>query len=172
MSKVESEDIELATKYGNPDIQDAGSHETREDTSRFHSERQAHPVSKYNFAGRIGGNQQFTISPLDPSYANVISKLPDATSKFTWKQSVSLRSLGDVDLWKQALLEGVGTCVQMYLAGMYAVGLGKIVDKTSLGPITPAAFGSIANVLLISLFIYAGGPVSGNKQRHPRKRRG
>lgn len=118
-------------------------------------------VASRPFAGRIGGNQEFTLSPSDSEYHEIVSKVPDATPTFTWRQSLSPSGFRDVELWKEATIEGVGTCLQIYIAGLYAIGLGPAATETSLGPITPAAFGSIANVLLISLFIYAGGPVSG-----------
>ncbi|KAF2118682.1 aquaporin-like protein [Lophiotrema nucula] len=118
-------------------------------------------VSSRPFAGRIGGNQEFTIAPDDASFTTIISKVPDAAATFTWKQSFSLAGFSDVELWKESLIEGVGTCLQIYLAGLYAVGLAPAVTETALGPITPATFGSLANWVLIALFIYAGGPVSG-----------
>ena len=92
-----------------------------------------------------------------------MSKVPDAATKFSWQQSFYLRGFVDIELWKEATIEGVGTCLQIYLAGLYAVGLGPAGSATSLGPITPAIMGSIANFLLITLFIYAGGPVSGKR---------
>jgi hypothetical protein len=113
------------------------------------------------FAGRIGGNQEFTVSPDDPDYGSVISKQPDAAAGFTWSESLSLGGFSDVDLWKQATIEGVATCLQTYLGGLYSIGLTPVITKTSLGPITPAVFGALCNVLLISLFIFSAGPVSG-----------
>lgn len=41
------------------------------------------------------------------------------------------------------------------------MGLQPTRTATSLGPVVPAAFGSLATGLMISLFIFAGGPVSG-----------
>ncbi|KAF2266102.1 MIP transporter [Lojkania enalia] len=119
------------------------------------------PVASRPFAGRIGGNQEFTLSPDSSSFHTVVSKIPDAAALFTWTQSFSLQGFTDIELWKESFIEGAGTCLQIYLAGLYAVGLGPAVTATSLGPITPAAFGSIANFLLITLFIYAAAPVSG-----------
>lgn len=118
---------------------------------------QGEAVASNPFAGRIGGNQEFTVSPAH----SIVSKLPDAAPKFTWKQSLSARGFYDEDLWKQAMIEGVGTCLQVYLAGLYAIGLAPIATKSSLGPVTPTIVASLTNVLLISLFIYSGGPVSG-----------
>lgn len=113
------------------------------------------------FAGRIGGNQEFTVSSSDSDFESVVSKQPDAAARFTWAQSFSLHGFTDIELWKQATVEGVGTCLQTYLSAMYSVGLAHLVTATSLGPVTPAVFGSLTTALLISLFIYAAGPVSG-----------
>jgi hypothetical protein len=144
------EDVELA--------------ETQKDSTlrrRNASHNHLPPVASRPFAGRIGGNQEFTLDPDDASFRSVVSKVPDAAATFSWHASFHLRGFADVELWKEATIEGVGVCLQIYIAGLYAIGLGPAVTATSLGPITPAAFGSIANMLLITLFIYAGGPVSG-----------
>ena len=111
------------------------------------------------FAGRIGGNQEFTVDPSDASLTD--KKLPDAGPIFTWGQSFSLHAFADVDLWKAAFIEYVGTCLQTYLSGLASIGLGEFTTKTSLGPVAPALFGALTNLLLISLFIFAGAPVSG-----------
>ncbi|KAH7117755.1 MIP transporter [Dendryphion nanum] len=147
---AKSDDIELADRYAQHELR-------RRRLSRDHIP----PIASRPFAGRIGGNQEFTLDPDDASFKSVISKVPDAATTFSWKQSFFLRGFVDLELWKEATIEGVGTCLQIYLGGLYAVGLGSAGAATSLGPITPATFGSIANFLLITLFIYAGGPVSG-----------
>lgn len=64
-------------------------------------------------------------------------------------------------MWKESFIECVGACLQVYTSGLVAVGLGPLVQATSLGAVAPAAFGGIVNLVLISLFIYAAGPVSG-----------
>lgn len=118
-------------------------------------------VASRPFVGRIGGNQEFTISPSDSSNRELIAKVPDAAATFSWKQSLRLDAFSDIDLWKEATIEGIGTCLQIYLAGLYAIGLVPVASESSIGAVTPAAFGAIANSFLISLFIFAGGPVSG-----------
>lgn len=118
-------------------------------------------VASRPFAGRIGGNQEFTLNPSDASFDSTVKRVPDAGTTFTWKQSFSVHAFTDLELWKESICEGVGTCLQIYLSGLYAIGLGDSTTHTSLGPVTPAAFGAIANTFLITLFIYAGGPVSG-----------
>lgn len=90
---------------------------------RNHSARDP-PVVSRPFAGRIGGNQGFTVSADDVDFDAVVAVNPDAAPLFTWSQSFNLRALSTKDLWKEATLEGVGTCLQVFLAGMYGVGLG------------------------------------------------
>lgn len=111
-------------------------------------------ISSRPFAGRIGGNQEFTVPAEDAS-------LPDAAAVFSWRQSFGLHAFSDVELWKESFIEGVGTCLQTYLGGLAAVGLSPLVRATDLGPVAPAAFGSIVTGTLIALFIFGAGPVSG-----------
>jgi len=132
--------------------------ELRQRKSRNH---RTPSVATRRFVGRIGGNQEFTVSPDDSDFGSVVSKQPDAAADFTWSESLGLAGFTDVDLWKQATIEGVATCLQTYVGGLYAIGLAPAITETSLGPITPAAFGALANVLVISLFIFSAGPVSG-----------
>lgn len=107
------------------------------------------------FAGRLGGNQEFIAETAS------ITSLPDANASFSWHQSFHLYAFSDIELWKESFIECVGTCLQVYLSGLVAVGLGPLVKATSLGPVAPAAFGATVNLVLISLFIFAAGPVSG-----------
>jgi hypothetical protein len=112
-------------------------------------------VASRPFAGRLGGNQEFVSD--NASFMSI----PDATASFSWQQSFHIEAFADVELWKQSFIECVGTCLQVYTSGLVSVGLGPLVKATNLGPVVPAAFGSIVNLVLISLFIYAAGPVSG-----------
>ncbi|KAH8712136.1 aquaporin-like protein [Phaeosphaeriaceae sp. PMI808] len=112
-------------------------------------------VASRPFVGRLGGNQEFTTDD-----ASLIT-IPDAAASFSWHQSFHLEAFSDVELWKESFIECVGTCLQVYTSGLISIGLAPLVRATSLGPVVPAAFGSIVNVVLISLFIFAAGPVSG-----------
>lgn len=113
------------------------------------------------FAGRIGGNQLLALSPDDPQYDALIAKAPDAAPNLPWRASLDPRGFSDVELWKQAIIEGVGTALQVFLSGLYSFGLASTGTKTSLGIILPTALGSIANLVLLALFILVAGPVSG-----------
>ncbi|KAH7392895.1 aquaporin-like protein [Pyrenochaeta sp. MPI-SDFR-AT-0127] len=114
-------------------------------------------LSSRPFAGRIGGNQEFVVSADDASFTSI----PDAAAIFSWAQSFYPRAFADAELWKESFIECVGTCLQTYLSGLASVGLGPLILATSLGPVAPAAFGSIVTGVLISLFIFGAGPVSG-----------
>lgn len=111
-------------------------------------------IASRPFAGRVGGNQEFTVPAEDAS-------LPDASAVFSWRQSFSTHAFADIELWKESFIEGVGTCLQVYLSGLAAVGLSPLATATALGPVAPAAFGSIVTGILIALFIFGAGPVSG-----------
>ena len=111
-------------------------------------------VASRPFAGRIGGNQEFTVSADDASF----TRIPDAAPSFSWAQSFYPSAFTDVELWKESIIEGVGTCLQVYLSGLVSVGLGPLVLATGLGPVAPAAFGSIFTGTLIALFIFGAGP--------------
>lgn len=153
MSGSENEDIELA---------ETTTHNSLRQRKKKKNDHIA-PLASRPFAGRIGGNQEFTVDPDDVSFISIISKVPDAAANFSWHQSIGLQGFADLELWKEATIEGVGTCLQIYLAGLYAVGLAPLATATSLGPVTPAIIGAFANFILLTLFIYAGGPVSGKR---------
>jgi glycerol uptake facilitator-like aquaporin len=55
----------------------------------------------------------------------------------------------------------VATGLQIFISGLSSIGLSSAATATSLGPLVPAVLGGIANTVLISLFIFAAGPVSG-----------
>lgn len=112
-------------------------------------------VASRSFAGRLGGNQEFTSDDASST------RIPDATASFSWHQSVHLEAFTDVELWKESFIECVGTCLQVYTSGTVSAGLGPLVKATDLGPVAPAAFGSIVNLVLMALFIFAAGPISG-----------
>lgn len=58
-----------------------------------------------SFAGRIGGNQQFTVSRDDPDYDKIKSETPDAVANVTWKELCSLRGFREPAIWKSGLIE-------------------------------------------------------------------
>ena len=113
------------------------------------------------FAGRLGGNQQFTVSSSDPGYHEIVAKEPDAGRASSWKALLDLRGFYDPDLWRLATIEGIGTMLQTFISGLLGVGLVPTATETSVGPVFTVALAALTNVFLISLFIYTAGPVTG-----------
>jgi len=111
-------------------------------------------VEERPFAGRIGGNQLFTASTPDKNH-------PDAFGDSTWSSILDPRGFRQLYLWKMAIIEAVGTGLQVYVGGLFAVGILPTGTETSVGGVFPVTYASIVNFLLISLFIFAAGPVSG-----------
>lgn len=60
------------------------------------------------FAGRIGGNQEYLLDPADPRNTEALKRLPDAAPRVPWEQSINLRGLLDVNLWRFAAIEAIG----------------------------------------------------------------
>jgi hypothetical protein len=67
------------------------------------------------FAGRIGGNQEFVLDRTDPEYAATIKKTPDAAPYMSVRESFELHGFTDIELWKAAVMEGVGECIERLL---------------------------------------------------------
>ncbi len=128
---------------------------------RHHSLPSPSRVDSHPFAGRIGGNQIFTATTSDPSYDSIAKAVPDAIGDAKWAAILDLRGFREPILWKTAVIEGVGTGLQVYISGLFAVGVIPSATETSVGPIFPVTFAAIVNFLLISLFIFAAGPVTG-----------
>lgn len=89
------------------------------------------PVS-YPFAGRIGGNLAFTLSRNDEHYDEKVQTTPDAVSSLTWKESFDLRAFRDVELWKQAILEGWATSMMVWTSGLLCYALVPLVPCVTL----------------------------------------
>lgn len=75
------------------------------------------------FVGRLGGNQAFTLSEDDPNYDEKLLLTPDASPCFTWRESFDLRGFKDVELWKQAVLEGWATSMLVWVTGLLGYAL-------------------------------------------------
>ena len=59
------------------------------------------------FAGRIGGNQDFTVDRSDPSGSNadLIKKTPDAAPLLTLRDALDLNGFRQLIVWKSAIIE-------------------------------------------------------------------
>lgn len=123
---------------------------------RYHSMPPA-PRSNINeshFAGRIGGNQLFTSASPDLSH-------PDEFADSSWSSLLDPRGFRQVYLWKMAIIEGVGTSLQVYISGLFAIGIFPSASETSVGAVFPVTYASIVQFLVISLFILGAGPITG-----------
>lgn len=115
-------------------------------------------IAEQAFAGRLGGGGTFTLSP---TTAADEKKSPDAFRETTWSALLSPSSFSSLFLWKLAFIEGVGTALQTFLSGVLGHGLVPTVTETSIGAVFPVAMASLAQIFLISLFIWGAGPVTG-----------
>src|ERR1700753_694419 len=118
-------------------------------------------INSQPFVGRIGGNQLHAVSQTDPDYEKLQETNPDAVQSPKWKAILSLRPFKDVHLWRNACLEGVGLCCWVFIAGLVAHGTAGLSTATSLGPILPVAIAAVVQFLIITLFIFCLGPVTG-----------
>ena len=115
-------------------------------------------LNQQAFAGRLGGGQLYTFPP---STQHLKNESPDAYRDASWRAILSLESFKSKPIWKMAMIEGVGTCVQTALSAYFGIALVPSATETSVGPIFPVALASIGQVFLISLFIWALGPLTG-----------
>jgi len=115
-------------------------------------------VAAEPFAGRLGGGQNFTLSA---TTAGGEQQHPDAFRDASWRVLLSPTGFTDPHLYKLGFIEGVGTFLQTFISGLLGVGLVPTVTETSVGAVFPVAFAAVLQIFLISLFIYAAGPVTG-----------
>jgi hypothetical protein len=65
------------------------------------------------FAGRLGGNQSFVASRVDPQNQKLLEEEPDAAPFIPLRKLIDLRPFANPRLWKAAVIEGVGTRYQL-----------------------------------------------------------
>jgi glycerol uptake facilitator-like aquaporin len=126
-------------------------------------------VDQRHFAGRVGGNQEFILDPKCDDDLSTLKRLPDANPLMSVKEVFSLRGFLELELWKAALTEGLGTLLLVWIT----VWMAAHPPFASPPPPSPTAgvfstdiflaplVGGVTNVILVSLFIYTLGPVSG-----------
>lgn len=101
---------------------------TRTDTARDTLPDRSEQVISRPFVGRLGGNRAFTLDVADPNFDEKHRSTPDAGPSFTWKESFDLRGFVDVELWKQAILEGWATSLLVWITGLAAYSLTPTVS--------------------------------------------
>ena len=129
-----------------------------------------HPTA-IQFAGRIGGNQEFVANRADPASSALLHQTPDAAPGLSFGEALSLRGFAQPALWKAAVIEGMGTLgldyVTMMIALSPSIGTAPLPKPDPIsGPFGTTLFlgpavGAVTNVVIISLYISAFGPVTG-----------
>ncbi|KIM83626.1 hypothetical protein PILCRDRAFT_69116 [Piloderma croceum F 1598] len=120
----------------------------------WHRSEQAIP---HPTIGHLRGDRALPAS----NYPDRLRETPDATSFFTWRESFDLRGFVDGKLWRQAILEGWGTSLLVWLTGLAAYSLVPRVSDFASGALFPALLGSFVNAISLSLLIFCTGPISG-----------
>ncbi|KAJ5693989.1 hypothetical protein N7536_004401 [Penicillium majusculum] len=100
------------------------------------------PTTVVPFAGRIGANQEFAMDKNNCTQIELLQKFPDAAPWIPLKDALSLRHILQVELWKAAGVEAIGLAF-------------------TTGALVPSLLGGLTASLVLPLFIFATGPVSG-----------
>ncbi|KAH6993003.1 aquaporin-like protein [Fusarium venenatum] len=120
------------------------------------------------FAGRLGANQACVIDGETSEDERLLEHQPDATPHMSFSELVDLRPITNLDLWKAAVIEGIGTLLFVFVTIWASTSPDVIPAQPTrqLGSFDNAAFigplvGGILNVILITLFITSFGAISG-----------
>ncbi|KAL3455807.1 aquaporin-like protein [Aspergillus heterothallicus] len=113
------------------------------------------------FAGRLGANQEWSIGKNSCVRAEILQKFPDAAPWIPVRDAISLGGFLQIQLWKAAVVEGIASCLLVYLTCFVAIGLGQVTPTFASGPLVPGLIGGLTALLALPLFIYSAGPVSG-----------
>ncbi|KIN05169.1 hypothetical protein OIDMADRAFT_115909 [Oidiodendron maius Zn] len=128
----------------------------------------ANPASQ-PFAGRLGGNQEFILDPKNVDNVQTLKRVPDASPFISISEIFNLRGFLEIELWKAAVTEFIGTLLLVWITGFIAAHSsltpapqpsptsGVYSTPIYLGPLT----GGVTNMIILALFIYTLGPVSG-----------
>ncbi|KAJ5146131.1 uncharacterized protein N7515_000695 [Penicillium bovifimosum] len=118
------------------------------------------PTTVVPFAGRIGANQEFSVDKTNSAHIELLQQSPDAAPWIPLKDALSLRHFLHVALWKAAAVEAIGPkfSVAPSVAKDYMITLRSIF---ATGALVPSLLGGLTAILVLPLFIFAAGPVSG-----------
>ena len=147
MASKEQHDLNMASTSAQPTLQPA----------------------QLDFAGRIGGNQEFIVDRHDPKHAALLARTPDAAPYMSLRESFDLRGFTEIELWKGAFAEGIGTMLIVYLTVWIAIspaGAAPPKPTTPAGVFATTAFlgalvGGTSNFIILTLLIFCFSPVSG-----------
>ncbi|KAF4442337.1 hypothetical protein F53441_11765 [Fusarium austroafricanum] len=141
--------------------------------ARSSSEPLAAPGPHYEcttqpFAGRLGANQASVVEPITSSDEHLLKHQPDATPHMSFWELMDMRPIKNINLWKAAFIEGVGTLLQVYITiwASTSPDILPVAPSRQLGNFDNAAFlgplvGGITNIIFVTLFITSFGAVSG-----------
>ena len=114
-------------------------------------------VNYSHFAGRIAGNQLFTLSPDSPEYQELKQRIPDAIAASTWREVMDLRAFKERRLWEMAVIEGLGVCLQVWSSGTLGRALVPLGTVFESGPLVPISVACVIQFISISIFTFALG---------------
>lgn len=120
------------------------------------------------FAGRLGGNQEFILDPKNLDNESALKRIPDASPFISVRETFDMKGFLEPELWKAAAGEFLGTILLVWITvfiSAHPTGpppnpsptSGIFSTPTFLGPLV----GGITNIILLSVFIFSLGPVSG-----------
>ena len=123
------------------------------------------------YAGRLGGNQEFVLDPSDPDTQGLLNKVPDAAPWMSYRSTFSFAGFKQPEIWKPALIEGIGTMMLCYITILLgsSPALNVQPNPVPTGPsgvfgtadfIGPLV-GSVTNIIVVSLFIFSFSVISG-----------
>ncbi|RFN47636.1 aquaporin pip-type [Fusarium flagelliforme] len=120
------------------------------------------------FAGRLGANQAYVVDGTTLEDQKILEHQPDATPHMSFSELMDMRTIANVNLWKAALIEGIGTLMFVYITSWANASPDVIPTRPTaqLGNFDNAAFlgpliGGILNFLFVTLFISSFGAISG-----------
>ncbi|KAF5622229.1 Aquaporin PIP-type [Fusarium tjaetaba] len=120
------------------------------------------------FAGRLGANQAYVVEGGTSEDDHLLHHAPDATPHMSFRELMDMRPIKNLDLWKAALIEGIGTLLFVYITIWVNISpdtapaaptqrFGSFDNAAFLGPL----IGGITNLIFITLFITSFGAISG-----------
>jgi hypothetical protein len=86
------------------------------------------PIQTSDRLSRADSDKAFTLDIPDALYDEKLQKNPDAVICFSWKESFDLRGFADSELWKNAIFEGWGTSMLVWLTGLATYSLSPTVS--------------------------------------------
>ncbi|RGP73185.1 aquaporin pip-type [Fusarium longipes] len=125
-------------------------------------------ASDLPFAGRLGANQAYVVDGTTSEDERLLGHQPDATPHMSFRELIDLRPITNTDLWKAAMIEGIGTLLFVFITVWANASPNDIpvLPTRQLGSFNNASFigpliGGVLNTIFITLFITAFGAVSG-----------